>query len=381
MSAVRDCATSVPHRTKKLRAGFSSEGFDSLGVIVADKNRVITHVNKGFFDITGYTFNEVLGKDCKFLQGSDTDIGAQQIIAHAIRNHEPCRVCILNYRKDGLKFWNTLTVVPILGGDGQVSSYVGIQMVMQRPYVDRPLPSFKWTNFPKVPPPYLTDDSGEEEPDSPSSNAAPSPPLVSFVAETKLPTRKGMYRVRAYKDASKPGDESDIIVLIHGEVEKRSDVICRVHDQCFTSEVIHSLKCDCREQLDYAMDFIKDRSLCPLGGMIIYMPQEGRGIGLANKIKAYSMRELGLDTVDANRVLGFEDDYRDYAAVRHILNHLQVDSLQLITNNPWKVDQLQQNGVKISHRIPVVVETNQFSDRYVQSKHHRMGHITNENGR
>lgn len=351
---------------------------DNIGIIVTDKNRAITHVNQGFFAITGYRFDEVLGKNCNFLQGLDTNCDAVQTIAAALKNNEPCRVSILNYRKDGIKFWNTLTVVPIMGSDGQISNYVGIQLTQQFPYVDRPLPTFKWTNLLKTPPraqfqiQQVSDGNEVEEEEVLPTRAAP---LVSFVAETQLPTRKGIYRVRAYKDFSKPGEESEIIVLIHGEVESRSDVVCRVHDQCFTSEVIHSLKCDCREQLDYAMDFIKDRTRCPVGGMVVYMPQEGRGIGLANKIKAYSMQELGLDTVDANRILGFEDDYRDYGSVSEILKHLQVKSLQLMTNNPRKVEQLKMHGVAISSRIPIIMETNEFSDLYVKMKGARMGHV------
>jgi len=207
------------------------------------------------------------------------------------------------------------------------------------------------------------------------------PNNVLFVAETNLPTKKGTYRVCAYKDTSKPGEEAEIIVLIHGEVEHRGNVTCRVHDMCFTSEVLHSLKCDCREQLDYAMEYIKDRERCPVGGMIIYMPQEGRGIGLANKIKAYSMQELGLDTVDANRILGFEDDYRDYRAVGAILNHLQISSLNLMTNNPRKIEQLEGNGVVVSDRIPIIMETNEHSHNYVKAKGARMGHMLHHHHR
>lgn len=361
--------------------------FDTVGIVIADKNQIITHVNAGFNAITGYSWEECLGRNCKFLQGEETNTDAVQTIRSALELNEPCKVSILNYRKDGRKFWNTLTVMPILDSTGGISSYVGIQMLQQTAYIDRPMPAFKWTNLRRTVPRKLAlthrkgNENGgtakllelegkeeEEEDRLPPNN-------VLFVAETNLPTKKGKFRVCAYKDTSKPGEEAEIIVLIHGEVERRSDVTCRVHDMCFTSEVLHSLKCDCREQLDYAMDYIKDRERCPVGGMIIYMPQEGRGIGLANKIKAYSMQELGLDTVDANRVLGFEDDYRDYRAVGSILSHLQISSLCLMTNNPRKIEQLEMNGVVVSGRISIVMGTNEHSDNYVKTKGARMGHM------
>jgi len=150
-----------------------------------------------------------------------------------------------------------------------------------------------------------------------------------------------------------------------------------VHDQCFTSEVLGSLKCDCREQLDWAMEYLKDTKQNKKGcGMIIYMPQEGRGIGLANKIKAYSMQELGFDTVDANRVLGFKDDLRDYSSVPLLLNDLGVSSIRLMSNNPRKSEVLKSLGVTITSRIPVLIPPNPHSDLYIHTKKARMGHMS-----
>jgi len=369
------------------------DNYDKIGIVIADKDQIITHVNAGFNAITGYSWDESLGRNCKFLQGKDTNSDAVKTIRSALELNEPCKVSILNYRKDGRKFWNTLTVMPIMDASGEISNYVGIQMLQQTAYVDRPMPRFRWTNLAKKGPrtrPRLLHGAGtggdggggvdgkaeEAQWEDDEKEQDPLPPNnVVFVAETNLPTKKGTYRVCAYKDISKPGEEADITVLVHGEVERRGDVTCRVHDQCFTSEVLHSLKCDCREQLDYAMDYIKDRERCPVGGLIIYMPQEGRGIGLANKIKAYSMQELGLDTVDANRILGFEDDYRDYGAVRDILAHLQISSLRLMTNNPRKIEQLEMSGVTVAGRIPIIMETNEHSDNYVKAKGARMRHM------
>lgn len=361
---------------------------NSIGVMVADKNKLITHVNDGFNAITGYSWQESLGKNPHFLQGTDTNKDAITTLRSAMSTKKPCRVRILNYHKSGRKYWCVLTVFPCMDQTGQLNSFVGVQVLQQYATMGRNMPSFNWTNLDRQVPPSkkpshkcielvdedtfttATIDQMENE------DAERMPPTkVQFVAETLLPTKKGKFRVLAYVDKSKPGNESEIMVLIHGKVESRANVICRVHDQCYTSEVIHSLKCDCREQLDYAMDFIKDSERCPEGGMVIYMPQEGRGIGLVNKIKAYSMQELGLDTVDANRVLGFEDDYRDYRAVGDILRHLQVSSLQLMTNNPRKIEQLELHGVKIAGRIPVVMDTNQHSDNYVNTKGARMGHM------
>lgn len=198
---------------------------------------------------------------------------------------------------------------------------------------------------------------------------------ISFVAETLLPTVKGKYRVRAYQDQSELGalEHREIMVIVWGRPEQCDNVPLRVHDACFTSEVLHSLKCDCRQQLDFAMDFIQSNpQQC---GIIVYMPQEGRGIGLANKIKVYSVQERGYDTVDANRVLGFPDDLREYSAVPSILDEMGVRSVALMTNNPRKTRILAALGVHITGRIPVVMDTNEHSHGYVAAKRARMGHL------
>jgi len=198
---------------------------------------------------------------------------------------------------------------------------------------------------------------------------------VIFVAETLLPTVKGKYRVRAYKDCSSTGlsESREILVIIYGNVENGSKIPLRVHDQCFTSEVLGSLKCDCKDQLDYSMNYIQNNK--ERHGLIIYLPQEGRGIGLANKIKAYSVQELGYDTVDANRVLGFPDDSREYNSVPSILNDLQIQSVQLMTNNPRKIQLLSGLGVNIINRIPVIIESNEFNAGYMQAKINKMSHL------
>lgn len=157
-----------------------------------------------------------------------------------------------------------------------------------------------------------------------------------------------------------------------GTPEGREDVPLRVHDACFTSEVLGSLKCDCAEQLQLALAHIQSEGT----GIVIYLQQEGRGIGLANKIAAYALQEKkGLDTVDANRALGLPDDCREYTSVATILSGLGVKSVRLMTNNPRKVRLLQELGVKVTGRIPCLVQAQEFSARYLQTKGEKMDHI------
>uniref|UniRef100_A0AAV1UKZ8 GTP cyclohydrolase II n=1 Tax=Peronospora matthiolae TaxID=2874970 RepID=A0AAV1UKZ8_9STRA len=192
---------------------------------------------------------------------------------------------------------------------------------------------------------------------------------TTFVAETALPTDSGTFRVRAYRSVGSLR-ASEPIAMISGDVRGKRNVLVRVHDQCFTSEVFGSLKCDCKEQLEYAKAYTKKH-----GGVVIYMPQEGRGIGLANKIMAYSVQERGLDTVDANRVLGFKDDYRSYEPVPAILKDLGIQSVCLLTNNPRKIRLLSQLGITIDGRQPVVIKGGEFSQGYLTAKAKRMAHL------
>ena len=154
---------------------------------------------------------------------------------------------------------------------------------------------------------------------------------------------------------------SEPSAIISGRVEGKKNVVVRVHDACWTSEVIGSLKCDCREQLHLAMRYIQDQP----PGIIIYCQQEGRGIGLANKIAAYALQERGLDTVQANRALGLPDDCREYSAVRHILRELEIESIRLMTNNPRKISELEAMGIVVTGRVPCVVVGNEFNQGYL----------------
>jgi GTP cyclohydrolase II len=195
--------------------------------------------------------------------------------------------------------------------------------------------------------------------------------VLKFIAETLLPTKFGDFKVMAYRDDN-TGVES--LALIVGDVSLLKNVPTRIHDQCLTSEVFGSLKCDCHDQLTESMKRIQANKL----GIIIYLQQEGRGIGLANKIAAYSLQELGYDTVDANRALGFPDDCREYKPAAFILNDLQVKSVELMTNNPRKMIKLEEEGVEVSARLPIVTTQNIHSSSYLETKIKRMGHIISE---
>jgi GTP cyclohydrolase II len=195
--------------------------------------------------------------------------------------------------------------------------------------------------------------------------------MIKFISETLLPTKFGDFRVRAYRD-SKTGTES--LALIVGDVSLLENVKTRIHDQCLTSEVFGSLKCDCHDQLIESMKRIQTDKL----GIIIYLQQEGRGIGLANKIAAYKLQESGYDTVDANRALGFPDDCREYKTAAFILRDLQVKSIRLMTNNPRKISKLKKEGIEVSARVPIVTVQNVHSSSYLETKIKRMGHIINE---
>lgn len=193
-------------------------------------------------------------------------------------------------------------------------------------------------------------------------------PVPTILAETPLPTHYGNFNVISFK---LPQENVEHMAIIRGNVSDLSSLPVRVHSECFTSEVLSSLKCDCKEQLESAMKLINHRN----SGIIVYLRQEGRGIGLNNKLKAYALQAKGYDTVDANRMLGLPDDIRDYTAAATILNYLNVKSIHLITNNPLKIKSLKELGINVISRYPSLVETNQYSANYLETKKIRMGHI------
>lgn len=195
-------------------------------------------------------------------------------------------------------------------------------------------------------------------------------PTIERYAEAQLPTRFGPFRVVVYRQL---GADKEHLAVIAGEVEGAEDLLIRVHSECLTGEVLHSLKCDCRDQLDMALERIQAAGR----GAVLYLRQEGRGIGLGNKIRAYAKQDEGLDTVDANLALGFEEDQRGYHMAADMLRDLGVGSVALMTNNPRKVEGLEADGIKVTRREPHEVEAHEHNREYLKTKQDRLGHIGN----
>lgn len=187
-------------------------------------------------------------------------------------------------------------------------------------------------------------------------------------SEADVPTHRGVLRTVVFRD-KRNGREH--VALVVGDVTGQEGVPVRVHSECLTSEVFGSLKCDCRQQLDRALDFITQAGC----GVVLYLRQEGRGIGLGNKIKAYALQAKGYDTYEANRQLGFADDLRSYDIAAEMLRSLDVRSVDLITNNPLKIAGLVEEGIPVRRRIPSRTEHNPHNVGYLKTKRERTGHL------
>ncbi|MGB7874447.1 MAG: GTP cyclohydrolase II [Anaerolineales bacterium] len=197
---------------------------------------------------------------------------------------------------------------------------------------------------------------------------------VRIEAVAELPSRFGDFHIVAFWNNR---DEKEHVAIIKGEIIDGEDVPVRVHSECLTGDVIGSLRCDCRDQLEAALKIIGKMDK----GIVLYLRQEGRGIGLINKIRAYSLQDMGLDTVEANLALGFRDDERDYAVAAHMLMSLKVRSINLITNNPKKIEQLTQHGIQVNGRIPHVMQPNEHNRFYLETKAAKSGHFIDFSGK
>ena len=198
----------------------------------------------------------------------------------------------------------------------------------------------------------------------------PESSRVTFEVETNVPTSHGRFRVRAYRDRSTGADHVAWISASPDGVEPGNGALVRVHSECLTGEAFGSLKCECGPQLQAALDTVEER-----GGIVIYLRgQEGRGIGLINKLRAYKLQEEGLDTLDANIALGLPADARDYGAAHGILKDLGISTIRLLSNNPEKARQLRERGVTVSEVVPLVVGVGEFNEGYLNAKRDRMGH-------
>lgn len=192
-------------------------------------------------------------------------------------------------------------------------------------------------------------------------------------ASARIPTAVGEFELYLYANSL---DDKEHLALVMGEVEGGSAVLVRVHSECFTGDVLASQRCDCGEQLSLSMQLIAAEG----AGIVLYMRQEGRGIGLLDKLRAYALQDQGLDTVDANLALGHEPDERDYTVAARILDDLGVGSIQLMTNNPDKIESLRALGVTVVRRIPVQARANANNAGYLLTKASRMNHLLDLDG-
>ena len=193
-------------------------------------------------------------------------------------------------------------------------------------------------------------------------------PVVALQSEATLATRFGAFKIAVFNVEGAPGE---VAALTRGPLHGDAIPLVRLHSECLTGDVLGSLRCDCGEQLQASLALIAQEE----AGVLLYLRQEGRGIGLANKIRAYALQDTGLDTVDANLALGLPVDRREYASAAAILRHLGVQQVRLLTNNPLKHAALEAHGVRVTERVPLMVPPNPANHHYLRTKADRMGHL------
>lgn len=191
---------------------------------------------------------------------------------------------------------------------------------------------------------------------------------LSFIQSSKLPTQWGEFDIHGFDDAT---SNKEHVAISMGDVSNGDPVLLRVHSECLTGDALFSVRCDCGSQLEKAMKLIAEEGR----GAILYLRQEGRGIGLLNKIRAYHLQDQGADTVEANEQLGFGADMRNYSICKPMLKHLKIDSVKLLTNNPRKVEALEELGITVSERIPVHTGLNPHNANYLTTKAGKLGHL------
>jgi GTP cyclohydrolase II len=194
---------------------------------------------------------------------------------------------------------------------------------------------------------------------------------VQIVAVANLPTRYGKFQIVAFVNSE---DDKDHVALVKGDVYQKSDVPVRLHSECLTGDTFSSLRCDCHDQFVISMKKLASHQ----NGVLLYMRQEGRGIGLTNKIKAYQLQDFGFDTFEANKALGFEEDARDYRVAAHMLKALNIRSITLLTNNPVKIHDLTRHGIEVSGREPILGIPNKYNRRYLKSKYEKSCHLLDD---
>jgi 3,4-dihydroxy 2-butanone 4-phosphate synthase/GTP cyclohydrolase II len=192
-------------------------------------------------------------------------------------------------------------------------------------------------------------------------------PLVERVATSSLPTSQGDFQIHVYETV----DRQTYVALVCGELGDGEAVLVRMHSSCLTGDVLHSRRCDCGEQLEAALERVANEGR----GIVLYLNQEGRGIGLANKIRAYALQDQGYDTVEANERLGFEADARDYGMGVQILRDLGVRSMRLLSNNPRKQAGVESHGLSVSERVPLEIPASDWTRHYLRTKKEKLGHI------